>query len=652
MHVRALLLFLLMIPSIFGFGINAEFFTQNEAWVPIALNLKRTQGRGIGFHKSYTSLDLFLTLPYYAEVVPYLDLRGHYFDDAKWAANGGAGVRLLVPEINSVLGANAYYDCRLGERRHYQQIGVGLEWLTPYFEFTANGYIPFGKTKSGIFDQRLIGFQGHHFLIQRKRELALGGAELEVGYRWPRTRFFELYTGLGAYYLTGSQKHVLGVQGVVSGQFWRFFSIDLKCSHDHLFHTSFQGVFTVSLPFGYEPRVPYSCESNTNLQRLLYRPIERREIIALDKHKKHDVARSAQTQQPLNFVFVNNSNSTAGKGTFEDPYSHLSSAQESSSAHDVIYIHAGDGSSRGMDQGIVLKDNQLLLGSALPHMISSADGILFIPAASEEYPIISNLAGNAVELASDNEVVGLHLQAAQWAIHGNASTNGILANNKMSGALLGGGIGIENISGEWIANFNQIHGSSAANSQGVSLETCGEGQARVTLEGNQVLYFDHGVKLSARHNSQLTSSLMQCNVAANARSGLHFEAEGSSRLNATVQKSHIFANRGQGISAVSAAKMHLMIFENEINHNQAGLIAATKGLGILNAQINQNSILGSLGHPFTASTSGSADQISLQFNQNQSDGIFQFTNTSLLNSSWSIPSTIQAPLHQRAISPC
>ncbi|MCB1118032.1 MAG: hypothetical protein KDK50_05590, partial [Chlamydiia bacterium] len=52
------------------------------------------QGAGVGYHHSYTTLELFLAPPRcYESWSPYCDLRGHVFNNGKLASNAGIGLR-------------------------------------------------------------------------------------------------------------------------------------------------------------------------------------------------------------------------------------------------------------------------------------------------------------------------------------------------------------------------------------------------------------------------------------------------------------------------------------------------------------------------------------------------------------------------------
>ena len=80
-----------------------------------------------------------------------------------------------------------------------------------------------------------------------------------------------------------------------------------------------------------------------------------------------------QTQQPYFFVFVDNT-STNSQGTFKCPYNTLLQAQQNSKTFDIIYVFPGNGTSQGMNAGIILQDNQKLFGSNVSHKLCTTHG--------------------------------------------------------------------------------------------------------------------------------------------------------------------------------------------------------------------------------------------------------------------------------------
>ena len=69
--------------------------------------LRHIESGGIGYKKGYTTLEIFLAPNTNQwKVIPFLDMRGHIFDNAKWAANAGLGLRTLYG--NWIYGINTY----------------------------------------------------------------------------------------------------------------------------------------------------------------------------------------------------------------------------------------------------------------------------------------------------------------------------------------------------------------------------------------------------------------------------------------------------------------------------------------------------------------------------------------------------------------
>lgn len=63
------------------------------------LTLRHIESGGVGYTSGYTTLEGFISAdPNQLSVTPFLDGRGHLFDNGTWAANGGTayGVNLRV----------------------------------------------------------------------------------------------------------------------------------------------------------------------------------------------------------------------------------------------------------------------------------------------------------------------------------------------------------------------------------------------------------------------------------------------------------------------------------------------------------------------------------------------------------------------------
>src|SRR5580658_7202074 len=122
--------------------------------------VRHIEAGGIGYNTGYSSLDVFLaTDPNKWRVMPFLDLRGHVFNNGTYAANGGIGARGMWG--CRAYGINGYYDFRNTNRRNYNQVGAGLETLGKLWDLRVNGYLPVGKKLSHPYEIEFAGFSGN-----------------------------------------------------------------------------------------------------------------------------------------------------------------------------------------------------------------------------------------------------------------------------------------------------------------------------------------------------------------------------------------------------------------------------------------------------------------------------------------------------------
>ncbi|AKL98235.1 hypothetical protein Epro_0856 [Endomicrobium proavitum] len=117
--------------------------------------------------------------------------------------NLGLGFRqyLNILETGAIVGANLYYDIRNSEAGNsFQQAGVGVEFLSRWIDFRANGYIPFANTRyytGKIYDIPL----GHHIAATYGYESSMKGFDGEIGFKIPFPEILgELKIFGGGYY--------------------------------------------------------------------------------------------------------------------------------------------------------------------------------------------------------------------------------------------------------------------------------------------------------------------------------------------------------------------------------------------------------------------------------------------------------------------
>lgn len=255
--------------------------------------LKHTEGKGLGYKIGYTSLDLFLAQPLCCnELAPFTDLRGHAFNNGRFAGNAGLGLRWMNIPCKQVWGINFFYDAYAPRRRPYHQLSIGLEVLGEAFEVHLNGYLPVGKKKTNIY---LIsyGLFRNGFLCKVREQLAMGGIDLELGYRFCKMKGFDFYAGLGPYYYCGRTektknaftraiKEIAGGRLRVSTSFMKYWKLEGTTTYDNRFKWGGQAVISFNFPFrwtGCFENVGESCAYYGKL----YQPVVRNEIILINQ---------------------------------------------------------------------------------------------------------------------------------------------------------------------------------------------------------------------------------------------------------------------------------------------------------------------------------------------------------------------------------
>ena len=105
--------------------------------------VRHTEARGVGYKDGYTTLEGFGICDNNPSFMPFLDLRGHVFNNGKLAGNFGIGSRSVLSGINHILGAYLYYDVR--QENHsftINQLSPGIELLGKRMEYRVNRILP------------------------------------------------------------------------------------------------------------------------------------------------------------------------------------------------------------------------------------------------------------------------------------------------------------------------------------------------------------------------------------------------------------------------------------------------------------------------------------------------------------------------------
>lgn len=558
---------------------------------PYNITLRHIEGKGVGYNQGYTSLAGFFCSAHPNNWAAFLDVRYHIFNNGKPAANAGLGLRYLGN--HHVWGINGYYDYRKTNHQHYNQISIGLESLGEVFDFRINGYLPVGKKTSGLFDARFKQFTGHYLYINQKYEFAMKGANAEMGMHIDRLKNVPFYFAIGPYYLENKGKAAWGGEARLSATFFDSLRLEGNTSYDNVFKWIGQGQVSLMIPFGRKKEVKPKQNSHCSTQMLLasrsVQPVDRHEIIAIDRDKKNSIALNSTTGQPYYFVFVDNQSSS--DGTFESPYPTLALAQANSAPNQIIYVFPGDGTTNGMNAGITLKTNQKFWGAGNSHNLITTAGSLAIPKQSSTAPRITNTLSNCVVLANGNDISGFNII--------DTNGNGIF------------GLNVNNIHIDTCLISNSI-------TNGIELDYSGSIDASATLENLTISNSGNdAILLSGTNTPSVNLTLINSELTDSGLNGIEFLGNIETN-NYTISNNIIKDNNVSGIefAAITGKELNLILSENQfINNSDSIYIEAD--IEMCNIKINDNLIYNPDNFGIYSSSLTSTTVFNLLINNNQ-----------------------------------
>lgn len=310
-------------------------------------------------------------------------------------------------------------------------------------------------------------------------------------------------------------------------------------------------------------------------------------------------------------IYVDNTGKAGGNGSYSNPFNTLKEAELASGPWDTIFVSVGDGTTSGMDEGVVLKEGQNLMGSG--------------------FPVITNTQGTAVELASYNQVTGVHIMGSKsWAIHGSGINGAFIANTSISEPKKDGGIGIFDGSGPIQITKTTLTGG-VKKTVGIHLESTGYTATDALIKWNIINNFDEGVEVYGYKNSSITSEILYNDVSHTSSGGIDIHSFDQSYSTATIENNTIHDNGSNGIIATSESNLKSAISKNWVSGcKMEGIAVYTKNSGRHVASVTNNLFEKNGGQAgFLAETSKSIfqlDTLCLQLNGNESDTGYQLTN--------------------------
>lgn len=514
---------------------------------PMRVTARHIEAQGVGYDRGYTTLEGFFSPveSWKNEWTPFLDLRGHVFNNGKFAANAGIGVRYL--NTSRLWGVNFYYDYRNTTRLHYNQISMGFESLGRVWDFRLNGYLPVGTKASRSYDIHFERFRGHSLYVSRKREFVMGSVNAEAGLHVDSIQNVPLYFAAGPYYLHGQNKTAWGGEIRARADIYEYLTLEANTSYDSAFHWIGQGQVGLNFYFGGKRQVKQrnnnSCARQITLANRAIQRVDRNEIIPVDRRSK-----AVKANLPYSFIFVNNLSSSLG--TWESPYPTLQQAEIASTPNDVIYVLPGSGAPYivTVANGFSMQEGQKLWGASTTHNVDTQFGTIEIPALANTMPQVENTfsgTANVITMTGGGEVSGMH-------VLGSDVTNGIFASANGTGQL----VSINH-------NLVEVSSSIATTLNGIYSEYLGTDSLTVSITDNQCFnLIGIGSELSGINVFNDISGSMNAFLSNN-------------------QCSILIGDEVYGINITNVKTMNISITENKISY----LTATTRkdGFSINNA---------------------------------------------------------------------
>ncbi|MCH2201614.1 MAG: inverse autotransporter beta domain-containing protein [Fuerstiella sp.] len=343
--------------------------------------------------------------------------------------NYGAILRHFDDSRNAIWGVNIFgdYDStgQLGD--YYTRAGVGLEYLSRYFDFIVNGYLNTGS--DGVLSSRTpisgLSLAGHNVVrsFNETRENVYQGVDWKIGTPIPWLGKRGAKTFLGSYYLTSEfgTKEALGLSAQFQVQVTESLEANAFYTNDEVFGASSWVNIAYTLPNSRQRRVLRPlC-----VQERLTDPVRRTNPIHTKLERSIVTAAeiNPDTGLPWFLNFVDPNVTTDGQGTVESPFRTLEMAAAANGASvDGIRItprQDGTGTNLTVDGGLDLFADQAIFSSHKDFVLFVDAGTPFvIPAASTSAagPLISNptimAGGSVLRVADGARVSGLQIDAA------------------------------------------------------------------------------------------------------------------------------------------------------------------------------------------------------------------------------------------------
>lgn len=465
------------------------------------------RSQGYGYNAGYTSLDAFV--PLYQDDEHWLTgFQGNVLLDngGDFGTNLGLLTRQYRDDWDRIFGINSFYTHRQQDGQPYHQMGIGVETLGDRLDWRMNAYFPFGtevrRAKNTYVTSAV--FSGRDVLVNYLANKALAGFDTEIGGPLPASLdIVRAYIGL--YHFRGEQSDsFVGVQGRLEARLNQNLHLHGGITNDKTFGTNVVFGISLWLP-GYNP--PTSSVYGPVADRLGEDVWRNQNIVIEQSPLRTPVPAIWSNGLRVDVVHVDSAAAPGGDGSFLAPVQTLTQAQAAGLPGSIIYARAN---STYTGEGIVLQDQQQLLGEGIAHTVQSGYGPFQLPTITPpanvlSVPILQNAPGDAVTVANQTVVSGFRiLNSTGDAINGVNVTDVTVDRTDMR---FSGGDGVDLTGAQGVLTVTENFATNNAG-HGISIDTAVSGSTnRITVSENTVLQ-NNGIGINVVTRGQSLNTLV------------------------------------------------------------------------------------------------------------------------------------------------
>lgn len=554
----------------------------------------------LGNERNLERAEIFMPLWQSGDNLVFIDSQGWLDNEGTKEGNVGLGFRKIIND-KFIIGTYGFYDQRKTENDNkFGQVTLGLELFTENWELRSNAYLADDKSKlvssssssSITSDPYLLGnyvYIDNTSVTNSSYESNLSGFDVEIGRELPFLKGVKLFA---AYYHFSNNDISEKVDGYRIREEYNFYAkgkhsmfLELEHSEDDLRSS----INFLGLRYSYN----FLASKDRGLSKLESK-MENRVVRDIDIITKDNSASSSSTvntqledDDNRKIIYVDNSVSSSGDGTNENPYQTLQEASEAASVNDIIYVYYGDGSA--YTDGITLQDGQKLLGQGRDFTVSDvlsniayADHVLVTASshskitknfteadatAAEYYENLEERTGT-VTLANNNEVRGFEISAT---------------NTEGTGLLHGEAIMIANKTGN-VISYNKI---ISAPNDAILIVSGVDSQISNVISNNEI-YGGDAIETYSKSGSTNTVTIVE-NDVHDIWSAIYSSGGSDSTTSLDIRNNDFYnMSRGMYVNTGLTTNFSLNLQDNNFYNNSYGL--DIRGTGTLSLKAENNNM--------------------------------------------------------------